>query len=111
VHWPNHVQPQGHNDLLGVAEAGRRSAVGVGYTAAITIRWLDSPIPADGVVCHDRGQMVADALARNDQRRVHRRDAWRQHAAAERALEAAYHRIIRHDRSRVFSDDGDGLEL
>jgi conjugative relaxase-like TrwC/TraI family protein len=55
--------------------------------------------------------IVADALARNDQRRIQRQDAWRQHAAAERAREAAYQRIISHDRSRGLSDDGYGLEF
>jgi hypothetical protein len=60
---------------------------------------------------HHVSPIVADALARNDQRRVHRRDVWRQHVAAERAREADYHRIISHDRSRGFSDGGYGLEL
>lgn len=55
--------------------------------------------------------IVADLLERNDQRRTERRDAWRQHIAAERAPEATYQRIVSHGRNRGLSDDGYGLEL
>jgi conjugative relaxase-like TrwC/TraI family protein len=61
----------------------------------------------------DRDQLppiVADVLARNDQRRAHRREALRRYSAAERARKVAYQCIISHDRSRGLSDDGDGLE-
>jgi hypothetical protein len=59
---------------------------------------------------HRLRPIMADLLARNDQRRTHRRDAWRQHIAAERARKAAYQRIISHDRSRGLSDDDYGLD-
>jgi conjugative relaxase-like TrwC/TraI family protein len=55
--------------------------------------------------------IVSDALAHNDRRRAHRREAFRRYAAAERARETAYHRVISQDRSRDLSDDGYGLEL
>ena len=60
---------------------------------------------------HQLPPIVADVLARNDHRRAYRREAWRQHTAAERARTAAYQHIISHDRSRGLSDDGYGLEL
>ena len=49
---------------------------------------------------------MADLPDRNDQRRTERRDAWRQHIAAERAPEATYQRIVSHGRNRGLSDDG-----
>ena len=60
--------------------------------------------------------VVADLLERNQQRRTHRRETWRQHVASERRREAAYQRLTQargteqsHQRSR--SADGYGLEL
>jgi hypothetical protein len=53
---------------------------------------------------------VVRRTERNDQRRTERRDAWRQHIAAERAPEATYQRIVSHGRNRGVSDDGYGLD-
>uniref|UniRef100_UPI003F9AA763 MobF family relaxase n=1 Tax=Mycobacterium sp. TaxID=1785 RepID=UPI003F9AA763 len=107
-----------HGHLLDAAEVHQMRR-GNKYSAAHSLRMIlandDRPLTmhahAERADRHHLPPIVADALARNDQRRAHRRDAWRQHAAAERAREAAYQRIISHDRSRVLSDDGDGLEL
>jgi ATP-dependent exoDNAse (exonuclease V) alpha subunit len=55
--------------------------------------------------------IVADLLERNDQRRAHRREAWRRYSEAERARKADNQRIISYDRTRVLSDDGYGLEF
>jgi hypothetical protein len=53
---------------------------------------------------------VVRRTERDDQRRTERRDAWRQHIAAERAPEATYQRIVSHGRNRGVSDDGYGLD-
>ena len=55
--------------------------------------------------------VIANALARNDQRRTARRDAWRHYVGAERARSAAYQHIISRDRNCDLSTDGYGLEL
>ena len=107
-----------HRHLLDAAEVHQLRR-GNKYSAAHSLRMIlandDRPrtmhAHAERTQHHQLPPIVADALARNDQRRLHRRDAWRQHAAAERAREAAYQRIISHDRRRVLSNDGDGLEL
>jgi hypothetical protein len=69
---------------------------------------------------HQLPRIVANLLARNEQRRATRRETWRQHNAQQRARQAAYHRITQtqqnsaersHQRSRGIDGDGYGLEL
>jgi conjugative relaxase-like TrwC/TraI family protein len=69
---------------------------------------------------HQLPRIVANLLARNEQRRAARRDTWRQHNTQEHARQAAYHRITQtqhnsaqrsHQRSRGIDGDGYGLEL
>ena len=89
------------------------------YTAAHSLRMIlandDHPLTmhahAERTQHHQLPAVVADLLERNDQRRTERRDAWRQHIAAERARNAADQLITSYDRSRGLSDDGYGLEL
>ena len=73
-------------------------------------RPLTMHVQAERADRHRLPPIVADVLARNDQRRAHRREAWRRYSEAERARKADYQRIS-HDRSRGLSDDGYGQEL
>jgi hypothetical protein len=85
-----------HRHLLDTAEVHQMRR-GNKYAAAHCLRMIlandDRPrtmhAHAERADRHRLPPVVADALARNDQRRAHRRDAWRQHAAVERAREAA----------------------
>ena len=107
-----------HRHLLDAAEVHQMRR-GNKYAAAHSLRMIltndDRPrtmhAHTERADRHQLPPIVADVLARNDQRRAHRREAWRQHIAAERARKADYQRIISHDRSRGLSDDGYGLEL
>ena len=67
---------------------------------------------------HHLPQVVAALLARNEQRRTHRRDTWRHHIASERRRQAAYQRLTQtlsaeqsHQRARSRGDDGYVPEL
>jgi conjugative relaxase-like TrwC/TraI family protein len=60
--------------------------------------------------------VVAALLDRNDQRRAHRAQTWRQHSAQTRARETAYHRLTTTQQAaergrRRGTDRGYGLEL
>jgi conjugative relaxase-like TrwC/TraI family protein len=107
-----------HRDLLDVAKVHQMRR-GNKYAAAHSLRMIlandDRPrtmhAHAERTGRHHLPPIVADALARNDQRRGHRRETWRRYSEAEPARKAAYHRIISHDRSRGLGDDGYGLEL
>ena len=107
-----------HRHLLDAAEVHQMHR-GNKYTAARFLRMVlandDRPLTMHAHAEHtERDQLppvVAELLERNDQRRAHRREAWRQHSAAERAHKMACQSIISHDRSRSLSDDGYGLEL
>ena len=107
-----------HLHLLDTAEVHQMRR-GNKYAAAHSLRMIlandDRPLTmhahAERTDRHHLPPIVADALARNDQRRAHRREAWRRYSEAERGREAAYHRVISHDRGRGLSDDGYGLEL
>ena len=107
-----------HRHLLDAAEVHQMRR-GNKYAAAHSLRIIlandDRPrsmhTHADRADRHRLPAIVADLLVLNDQRRAHRRDAWSQHVAAERARKATYERFISDDRSRGFSDDGYALEL
>jgi hypothetical protein len=69
---------------------------------------------------HQLPSVIANLLARNDQRRATRRETWCHHNAQERARHAAYHRITQtqdnaaqrgRERSRGIDGDDYGLEL
>ena len=107
-----------HRHLLDAAEVHQMRR-GNKYSAAHSLRMIlandDRPrtmhAHAERAARHQLPLVVADLLERNVQRRSHRRDAWRRHAAAERARTADNQRIISYDRSRDLSDDGYGVEL
>jgi conjugative relaxase-like TrwC/TraI family protein len=107
-----------HRHLLDAAEVHQMRR-GNKYSAAHSLRMIlandDRPLTmhahAERAARHQLPLVVADLLERNVQRRSHRRDAWRRHAAAERARTADNQRIISYDRSRDLSDDGYGVEL
>ncbi len=67
---------------------------------------------------HQLPPVVAELLERNEQRRTHRRETWRQHTVSEHRRQAAYQRLTQtrgteqsHQRGRSRGDDGYGLEL
>ena len=101
---------------------------GTKHAAAHYLRMIlgndDRPITmhaqAERTPRHQLPRIVANLLARNEQRRATRRETWRQHNAQQRARQAAYHRITQtqqnsaersHQRSRGIDGDGYGLEL
>jgi ATP-dependent exoDNAse (exonuclease V) beta subunit len=101
---------------------------GTKHAAAHYLRMIlgndDRPITmhalAERTPQHQLPGVVANLLARNEQRRATRRETWRQHTAHEHARQATYHRITQtqqnsaersHQRSRGIDGDGYGLEL
>jgi len=107
-----------HRHLLDAAEVHQMRR-GNKYAAAHYLRMIlatdDRPVTmhahAERTQHHQLPAVVAEVLERNDQRRTERLETWRRYSAAERAREAAYQRVISHDRSRGLSDDGYGQEL
>jgi conjugative relaxase-like TrwC/TraI family protein len=107
-----------HGHLLDTAEVHQMRR-GNKYVAAHSLRMIlandDRPLTmhahAERADRHHLPAVVADLLARNVQRRAHRREAWSRYSEAERARTAAYQRIISYDRNRGLSDDGYGQEL
>jgi hypothetical protein len=94
------------------------------HTAAHSLRMIlandDRPLTmhtqAEHTQHHQLPPVVADLLERNEQRRTHRRETWRQHTADEHRRESANQRLTQtraaeqsHQRGR--SDYGYGLEL
>lgn len=107
-----------HRHLLDDTEVHQMRR-GTKYDAAHFLRMIlandDRPLTmhthAERTQHHLLPAVVAELLERNHQRRTERRETWHRYSAAERAREAAYQRIVSHDRSRDLSDDGYGLEL
>jgi conjugative relaxase-like TrwC/TraI family protein len=107
-----------HRHLLDAAEVHqmrRDNKYGAAHSLRMILANDDRPltmhVQAERADRHQLPPIVAHVLARNDQPRAHRREAWRRYSEAERARNGDYQRIISYDRSRGLSDDRYGLEF